>query len=371
VLRQTNGSIHWYDADWKYRKLITIDHTNIPSTLSNFPVLISFDTDSDLAVDAQSDGDDICFIDYSDNTTKLNHEIEWFNGTSGELSTWVNVTSLSSIADTKLWMYYGNSVCGSQQNKQGVWDASYGGVWHLQEIDAVDSTGNNNTGSDTGAPLIAAGVVNNSVDFIPTDSINVGAGASIDTADDNTLTWECWINGDSIAVDQVFLEQSQGSNSWNVALGTYDTDVPGNAIKWITRDDDGTTRDTITSGVSITTGSWMHIVGTYNNGASDNKSMYINGVLQAYTTAGINNLRDGPTTATHIGYGGDFGPYDGKIDEVRMSCTVRNASWINATYQTIAFPSTFFSTGQEQSLLTNGTYRWIFTQASANTTLYF
>ncbi|MBE3137458.1 MAG: DUF2341 domain-containing protein [Thermoplasmata archaeon] len=371
VQRQTNGSTHWYHADWSYRKLITIDHTKIPSTLINFPVLVSLATDANLAADAQNDGDDICFVKYSDNTTKLNHEIEWFNGTSGNLYAWVNVTSVSSISDTKIWMYYGNSVCDSQQNTNGVWDSHFGAVWHMQEIDAVDSTSNGNTGSDTGAPLIAAGVVNNSVDFVPTDYISVGTGASIDTADDNTVTWECWINGDSNAGDQVFLEQSQGSNSWNVVLGTYDADVATNAIKWITRDDDGTGRDTVTSEVSITTGSWMHVAGTYNNGTSDNKSIYVNGVLKAYTTAGINNLRSGPTTATHIGYGGDFGPYDGKIDEVRMSSNVRNASWINATYQTIATPSTFFSTGGEQSLIINGTYRWIFTQASASATMYY
>jgi hypothetical protein len=371
VQRQTNGSTHWYNSNWAHRKLITIDHTKIPATLANFPVLVSLAADANLAADAQDDGDDICFVKYSDNITKLNHEIEWFNGSSGKLYAWVNVTTVSSISDTKIWMYYGNSVCSSQQNKNNVWDSHFGAVWHMQEIDAVDSTSNGNTGSDTGAPLIAAGVVNNSVDFVPTDSIRVGTGESIDTADDNTVTWECWINGDSSAADQVFLEQSQGSNSWNVVLGTYDADVATNAIKWITRDDDATGRDTVTSGVSITTGSWMHVAGTYNNGTSDNKSIYVNGVLKAYTTAGINNLRNGPTTATHIGYGGDFGPYDGKIDEVRMSSNVRNASWINATYQTIATPSTFFSTGDEQSLINNGTYRWIFTQASANDTMYF
>jgi hypothetical protein len=371
VLHQTNGSTHWYNAKWKYRKLITIDHTKIHSTLTHFPILISLATDTDLAADAQNDGGDICFIAYADNTTKLNHEIEWFNGATGKLSAWVNIPSISSITNTKIWMYYGNSLVGNQENVAGVWDANYGGVWHMQEINAVDSTDNGNTGSQTGTPIIASGMVNNSVDFTPTDSINVGAGDSINTANDDTLTWECWINGDSNAANQIFLEQSRWINSWNVVLGTYDGDVPGNAIKWITRDDDGSARDTLSSGVSITTGSWMHIAGTYNNGASDNKSIYINGALKASTSIGINNLRAGPTTATHIGYGGDYGPYDGKIDEVRMSSNVRNASWINATYQTIAHPSTFFSMGTEQSLLTNGTYRWIFTQASAHNTRYY
>jgi len=371
VARQINGSTHWYDADWKYRKLITIDHTKIPSSLSNFPILVSLATDADLAAEAQNDGDDLCFISYADNTTKLNHEIEWFNGASGKLSAWVKIPSVSSIADTKIWMYYGNSVCTNQENAHQVWDGNFGGVWHMQEIHAIDSTSNSNTGSDTGTPLIAPGAVNNSVDFIPTDYIDVGTDGSIDTANDNTLTWECWINGDSNAVDQILLVQSRWINSWNVALGTYDADVSGNAIKWITRDDDGGARDTLSSGVSITTGSWMHIAGTYNNGASDNKSIYINGALKASTTTGINNLRGGPTTATLMAYGGSSYPYNGKIDEVRMSSNVRNASWINATYQTIAHPSTFFSLAAEQSLLTNGTYQWIFTQASEHATRYF
>lgn len=370
LVRQINGSTNWYNAAWNYRKLITIDHTKISTTLRNFPVLINLPMDQDLATKAQDNGDDICFVSYADNTTKLNHEIEWFNRTTGKLSTWVN-TTLSSTTDTKLWMYYGNNNCENQQNTPHVWDASYGGVWHMQEIDAIDSTSNNNTGANIGTPLIAPGIVNNSVDFIPTDSISLGTDSSIDHANDDTLTWECWIKGDSAAADQVFLVQSQGSNSWNLALGTYDTDIPTNAIKWITRDDDGLTRDTLSSGISITPGSWMHIVGTYQNGPLDNKSLFINGVLTASTTQGINNLRDGPTTATYIGHGGDFGPYDGKIDEVRISKTVRNASWINTTYQTIAHPSSFFSIQAEQSLLTNGTYQWTYTQANTNTTTYY
>jgi len=42
--------------------------------------------------EAQPDGDDIVFTDASGN--KLNHEIEKYNITTGELVAWVNVTSL-------------------------------------------------------------------------------------------------------------------------------------------------------------------------------------------------------------------------------------------------------------------------------------
>ena len=72
----------WYNASWDYRKKITINSANVSADLTNFPVLISLASDSDLASDAQNDGDDILFT-ADDEVTKLSHEIETFNGTSG------------------------------------------------------------------------------------------------------------------------------------------------------------------------------------------------------------------------------------------------------------------------------------------------
>ena len=107
----------WYNPNWNYRKNITINYTKVDAALTNFPVLINV-TDSDLATDAQDDGDDILFT-ASDGTTKLSHEIELFNQTynttHAHLVAWVNVTSLSNTTDTVLYMYYNNSKCGSQQ----------------------------------------------------------------------------------------------------------------------------------------------------------------------------------------------------------------------------------------------------------------
>jgi len=64
-----------FGEDWPYRKEITIDHTKIATNLTNFPVLINFSSDPDLAIKAQEDGDDIVFTS-DDGSTKLDHEIE-------------------------------------------------------------------------------------------------------------------------------------------------------------------------------------------------------------------------------------------------------------------------------------------------------
>jgi len=129
----------WYNCGWGYRKNITIDHTKVPADQTNFPVLISF-TDSNLSAQAQTSGYDILFTT-SDGTTKFSHEIENFTKSNGTLVAWVKVPSLSSAANTTLYMIYGCATATNQQNPTGVWDTGFKGVWHLNQgtgVTAVD-----------------------------------------------------------------------------------------------------------------------------------------------------------------------------------------------------------------------------------------
>jgi len=120
----------WWDTNWIYRKRITIDHARVLTDLTDFPIIVNF-TDPDLAQKAQVDGDDIVFTDQAG--TKLHHEIECFNSTSGHLTAWVDIPSLSSTIDTEIYIYYGNSNSGSQQNGEGVWDSNFMMVQHFNE----------------------------------------------------------------------------------------------------------------------------------------------------------------------------------------------------------------------------------------------
>jgi hypothetical protein len=123
----------WYNSSWTYRKQITIDNTKVENeNFSNFPVLVSL-TDSDLAAHVGKDnGDDILFT-ASDGITKLSHEIENFDKTTGTLVAWVKVPTLYDNENTFIYMYYGNSNATNQQNRAGVWNNSFKGVWHLSD----------------------------------------------------------------------------------------------------------------------------------------------------------------------------------------------------------------------------------------------
>ena len=68
-----------FSQGWLYRKIITINHSQVFGILSGFPVLINISADADLASHAQSDGDDIIFMDGDGVANQLPHEIEYYN----------------------------------------------------------------------------------------------------------------------------------------------------------------------------------------------------------------------------------------------------------------------------------------------------
>ena len=85
-------------------------------------------------------------MDDSGVATKIYHEVESFDSSSGKLVAWVNIPSISSSSDTSFYMYYGNSEVSDQEFPERVWDQDYCGVWHLDNF--RDSTLNENNGAN-------------------------------------------------------------------------------------------------------------------------------------------------------------------------------------------------------------------------------
>ncbi len=192
----------WHNTAWVHRKIITIDHTQVDADLTNFPVLINLTSDSDLAAKAQDNGDDILFTD-SDGT-KLNHEIELFDGSNGQLIAWINVPVLSSTTDTILAMYYGNPSATNQENVAGVWDSDYVSVLHLSETSGThyDSTVNGNTGTpQNGLIQDAIGKIGGADDFGGANEfIDVGTDPYMDIyRPSHDFSVFMWVKRDNIA----------------------------------------------------------------------------------------------------------------------------------------------------------------------------
>jgi len=96
----------FFDDNFPLKKKITIDSSQVPGDLNDFPLLVNIN-DPDLSEAAQKDGDDIVFTD-DQGVTQLDHEIEKYDHTAGDLTAWVRIPFLNSTEDTIIYMYYGN-----------------------------------------------------------------------------------------------------------------------------------------------------------------------------------------------------------------------------------------------------------------------
>ena len=329
------GSI-WWNSAWRDRKELTLDHTFVTSTLTNFPVPIDISSDADLAAHAQNDGDDIVFTDASG--VQLSHEIEYFNGATGELQAWVNIPSLSSSTDTLIYLYYNNTGCSSQQNPTGVWDSSYKSVWHLKETgtgvhgEYLDSTLNNNDGwGGDGAggavpSFTASGKVDGAndfdgaVDFInfTDNSLNLGVG------DFTVMVWE---KSDAMSYPNtgVILSNKPNHNpvTWKGCLFS----VINTAFLYTCSSSQATS---LTGTIDVTDNSWHHIAFTRSG---TTLGIYVDGSPDVSTTGIVRNITNSNNMYLAYEDRADWYHFDGKVDEISISSIKRSDAWIQTTYR--------------------------------------
>ncbi len=122
--------------------------SSTPTTLSNYPVLISV-TDPALARTTSGghvrnvNGYDIIFRGLDTVTCggpsacTFPHQIEKYVTTTGELVAWVNVPALNSrtnTANTQFRIMYGNqAISTSTERVTSTWNSGFTGVWHLNQ----------------------------------------------------------------------------------------------------------------------------------------------------------------------------------------------------------------------------------------------
>ncbi len=340
----------WYNSGWTNRKPVTISHTQVSgsSNLTNFPVLFSV-TDVNLKTVAnggsvgKSDGTDILFT-ASDGVTKLNHELETYNGSTGQVIAWVQVPSLSPTADTTIYVYYGNSSASNQQNPTGVWDSNYVGVWHLADAatsTSHDSTSNANNGTNSSLSS-GTGQIDGAATTSGTSYVSVPDNSGLHPA---SITVSFWLK--STQTGNVVIFEKDGNSGFSVQrgvdadpnhgvkmnVGNYNTDI---ATANKTADSDGT---------------WHYYVLTY--GGVNTGNAYLDGA----DNSGNNSLTSTPSYSAGSLYtgsrGGTYG-FIGTLDEVRLSNSVRSQDWVKTEYNNQSAPGTFLSEGTQENYSAGG-----------------
>ena len=333
-----------YGDSYEYRRTIVLSHANIPNTdQTNFPVLISgvYPYLANVAYGGlvQSlSGYDIIFSSDPEGATILNHEIDSYDPTTGTVSFWVGIPTLSHTVDTIIYLFYGNpSITSSQENKAGLWQNNYLSVYHLGNGTALGltdsgSAGYTLTGSATaGAGKIGGGAVfnGNTSTYLYYDS--AAAYPSVEAPS----TIETWFQLAASGYQEIV---GYGGNSWD---GARDALLWDGSNLWLDFNNIGV------SGPMAFNTNWHHLVGVYSGGdlSTTTGLVYLDGVL-------ISNAMPLPGTpaisTTEFKIGGvptvtSCCAFSGSIDEVRVSSSARSSDWIATEYANQSSPSTFYS----------------------------
>ena len=338
----TSSVTPWYDSAWTNRKAVTIDHTKVPGNLANFPLLFSI-TDVNLKTVAnggqvgRSDGADVLFTS-ADGVTKLDHELDSYNSSTGQVSAWVRLPAISATADTVIYVYYGNASALDQQNRAGVWDSDYKLVWHLGDgtvVNPTDSTGNRSNGVSYGAGGVAGKIAGGAAGIVEAIANNLVTG-------DQSRTLECWfkIRG-NLGSDQVICGMG-----YDTGTGTMFTLMYRAAGSLLSLDAKGIAQ----SFPWTYDANWHHLAATYTSGSGlQNAGVYLDGVKQT-TNGGSGTLVAQFPSYFDVEHspGYPWNDMAGTVDEFRVSGTARSASWIATEYSNQNSPSTFFSVGGQE-----------------------
>ncbi len=311
--------------DWPYRKAITISKTNVGSTLTNFPAKVEIAGDTDIGAHAKSDLTDLRFTS-SGGATILPAERETGAIAAGSASGifWVQVPSISSTADTIIYVYYGNAFAAAQANPNGVWDTNYKAIYHLSDpTNPTDSTGVNN-GTNYGSTA-TAGNNDGGAAFVASSSqyISIPNNASLQNT---SFSIDMWMQTSDANSLQVFAGKADGSNGYAIAY--HGNNAPGNFGMYAMVQTGGVEKDAFSTLGALSINTWYHIVGTYDGTTI---KLYRNGVLDSSTS--VSNALGTSASILTIGRHAPTPYYvSGKIDEVRISNSARSADWIKFEY---------------------------------------
>jgi hypothetical protein len=332
---------NWYNTSWKARKPWTVDNTKVSgsATLTDFPVLIDR-TITDFQK-AQTDGDDFV-ITSSDGTTKIPHEIEKWDDSTGELVLHFK-EDVAHNTDTEGFIYYDNPSATNQEDITNVWSSAYKCVQHFHD-NFLDSTSNDNDGTNNGSTN-ATGMIADGQSFDGSnDDVSIPDDASLKFATPNRITVMVAFNPTNFtSLDKIISKANTVSpfGPFEMRL-SHDSSFDELDATLAT----GSTEHLLTGTTTLSTGTWYIAHLTYDGSTI---RFYIDG-NEEDSISNSDTISDSTTDLT-IGRHPSFGqPFDGLIDEVRIMDVARNADWISTEIENLKNNATFITFGTEETI---------------------
>ncbi|MCG8696691.1 MAG: DUF2341 domain-containing protein [Bacteroidales bacterium] len=354
----TNGINAQWLQGYEFRKKITLNSALVTGAGShaNFPILVSV-TDNDLRHASNGgnvtsvSGYDIAFAS-SDGSTTLYYDLEDYVSTTGTIVVWVNIPSLSTSADTDIYMYYGNSSISADGSSESTWNPDFEGVWHFHD-DFEDRTSNTNNATNNGSTN-AVGKIGDCQSFASASlqSVTIPDDASLDFGDED-FAIELWfrtIGSGNFAQHLVSKGSTISTSDVMYTVFTVENGIGVNGELRL-KINDGTNNVIATSPSTYLDTTWHHLVFTRNT-TSGEIIGYVDGGAETWSipetsTGSLVNNDD-----LVVGCRSDLGfdrYLNGEIDELRVIRSNLSADWIKTSYDVQNNPASFVTFDVEES----------------------
>ena len=316
---------------------VSINSSYVDNDLVDFPVLIPVNS----TISAKCDSGKSIRFNNSDNTSQFKYEIEGDWNSSNTNYVWVKISRVDSSSNTLVWVRYNNSNATDNQQPSRVWNSDYASVWHMNDYSNTqinDSTSNANHGTKSAStePDEEAGIVGYAQYFDGNDYIDANS-VSADTGTDS-FTTEVWL-------------KRNGNPGGSESIISFNTNTGGNHfLEFITTDGRASFYYNSVQhehSSSVTDNSWHYFVATVEDSNNDVYT-YVDSDTREKETDTTERVASNDRfsmgqewdTNTRSNY------LTGSLDEIRISNTNRNESWIETTYYTISQATNFLIWGE-------------------------
>lgn len=363
-------------SDWSKRIELTISGSLIEDDLTDFPVMIHLASGVGLnTADVSAVFDELGANSKKIAVTTVSGssesqcyvEIERWDDANEEAWLWVKVPSISSSANTVLYLYYDSTrddntdYVGDTGDTpaQSVWDSNFVAVYHCAQDPSggsgcvKDSTANGNNATPQGS-MVAGDLVD----------AKVGKGYDLDGSDDYIqLPGSVSCKGDAKGSIEciAYVRATPGSNAALIYESTNESGYTRQGLFWYTDDKVGfNVRDSETGSAfsaktasAVSKNAW-HYFGGMNDSDADEQYLRVDEAQEAANTDARGSYTN-TDPANDIAVG-EFTHTPNPnlnmiVDEVRISDTARSSGWVKATYYTL-FDS-FFNFGAEENFWAN------------------
>jgi len=305
----------WWNDDWAYRQLLTIDATQSGVALRDrafdVPVIVRLHGGNFTFDALKADGGDIRIIS-EDDRTPLSFSIERFEKESGIAIIRVLVPAIEPGKRTNLWIYYGNGEAKTASDRTAVRDRLTVLSFNFEQMGAAlaDTTAFGNNAGRLNAKPTSGGAVGDAAAFTTGSFIEVPASPSLQFARAGGFTLSGWVRVESAADMPIAM------------IGdTILVSVAGGRLVASIAQPGGTTVEL--DGGPLAPGGWRHIALTIG---PQTATLFVNGEEKASATA-PNALPAGGVVLLGSETGSGL---NGGIDEFELHKAVRAAEWLRA-----------------------------------------